>query len=49
MRDPRVKQTGQLGHISIWEAVTQLTDLPAEASWPLPVAGWEGEAAQPHR
>lgn len=56
MRDPtalpRVKQTRQLGHNGVWKAVTQLADLPevpAEASWPLPVAGWEGEAAQPRR
>lgn len=56
MRDPtalpRVKQTRQLGHSGVWKAVTQLADLPevpAEASWPLPVAGWEGEAAQPRR
>lgn len=56
MRDPvvlpRVKETRRLGLVSVWEAVMQLTDLPeapAEASWPLPVAGWEGEAAQPRR
>lgn len=56
MRDPvvlpRVKQTHHLGLVSVWEAVTQLADLPevlAEASWPLPVAAWEGEAAQPRR
>ncbi|XP_029858164.1 ankyrin repeat and fibronectin type-III domain-containing protein 1-like isoform X4 [Aquila chrysaetos chrysaetos] len=56
MRDPvalpRVKQTCQLRLISVWEAITQLTDLPevpAEASWPLPVTAWDSEAAQPRR
>ncbi|KAM6378853.1 ankyrin repeat and fibronectin type-III domain-containing protein 1-like isoform 3-T3 [Pluvialis apricaria] len=49
---PRVKQTRRLGLVSVWEAVTQLADLPevpAEASWPLPVAAWDGEAARTHR
>lgn len=56
MRDPvalpEVKQTCQLQLISVWEAITQLTDLPevpAEASWPLPVTAWDSEAAQPRR
>lgn len=41
---PRVKQTHWLGLI-----MTQLWDLPvvpAETSWPLPVAVWDSETAQ---
>lgn len=56
MRDPvalpEVKQTCQLRLVSVWEAITQLTDLPevpAEASWPLPVTAWDSEATQPRR
>lgn len=29
---PRVKQTHRLGLVSVWEAVTQLTEVPAELS-----------------